>query len=257
MDKGKGRAVQNANEGGIALTVTPASSAFFSGEPLVFEVKFTNTRPPRPSSSRAPSVYPSAGRGHARAASSILASSAPASRSTFPTSTLATPTASPARSYLDLSSTNSSGTSSHIVLPERRGVVGSYPALSATTPRSASPLYAKRASSSRAISPVQTIQEQPAASLYAEKRLPGARHKKNDYSVALHDGAYAIAQEEEADEGVSDLSSQLAGQAILHERESSGEAEVGIIDARPFLEQYKRQGEALNGRIPSYTKRSK
>lgn len=241
------------------MTVTPASSAFFSGEPLVFEIKFTNTRSPRPSSSTGPSsstsLYPPTTRGHARAASSILASSAPASRSTFPSSTLATPTASPARSYLDLSATNASGTSSHIVLPERRGVVGSSLAISGTNSRSTSPFYTKRAGPSQALSPSQTIQEQQAASLYAEKRLPTVRHKKNDYSIAIHNGAYDMAQEDEADDGVSDLSSQLAGQAILHERESSGEAEVGVIDARPFVEQYKRQGDALTGRAPSYSKR--
>lgn len=253
MDKGKGRALQAVNDGGVALTITPASSAFFSGESLVFEVKFTNTRTPRSSSSTATSAYPA--RGHARAQSSALAASAPASRSTFPSSSLATPTASPARSYLDLSTNvNSSGTSSHIILPERKGVVGSSLAIGAHTPRSASPLHVRRPGPSRPLSPSQVIQEQRAASLYAEKRIPGPRHKKNDYSIAIQDAAHGLAQEVEENEGVSDLSSQLAGQAILHERESSGEGEAGILDARPYIDHYRTQDHYLNDRKPSYTK---
>ena len=63
------------------------------------------------------------------------------------------------------------------------------------------------------------------------------------------------AEEDQDDGGVSDLSSQLAGQAILHERESSVEVEDGILDARPYVEQYKRRGDALGERIPSIGRR--
>lgn len=313
--------------GGIALTVTPKSSAFFSGETLEFAITFKNTRPRQyyySSSStsnsnhhQVPSArHPYQQHGKHLSTSSInlasltsssasVPSSAPPSRSAFAhhhhhhhhhqqhhsLSSGTTPTPSPSRSYADLSAfaspDNRSGDSSHIVLPERKGIIGTPLGLASTstststsastsTPTTSPTQHLRRPNSFNhhhltppnslpRPSPSDNYHASTSTSLYPSKRLPSARHRKNDYSVAGittdGDGDYlangslssSSANDDIHGGGVSDLSSQLAGMAILQQREGSSGAvdEEAVMNAQPFVERYKRQGDALQSRYPS------
>lgn len=230
--------------------------------------------------------------------SASVPSSAPPSRSAFAhhhhhlqqhqqssLSSGTTPTPSPSRSYADLSAfaspDNRSGNSSHIVLPERKGIIGTPLGLASTststsTPTTSPTQHLRRPNSFNhhhltppnslpRPSPSENNHASTSTSLYPSKRLPSARHRKNDYSVAGittdGDGDYlpngSLSSSAGNDDihggGVSDLSSQLAGMAILQQREgSSGTAdEEAVMNAQPFVERYKRQGDALQSRYPS------
>lgn len=295
------RNTQNGN-GGIQLTVTPKSSAFFSGETLHFAITFRNTRPrqqqhvpqysnapPTPhsaqSSNASTSRRPSSHGKHLSTSAlqyqshSSGASSAPPSRSAFPQALhhqhAISGSASPSRSYTDLSifasPDNRSGSSSHIVLPERKGIIGTPLGLASSSTTTSTPVtsptqHLRRPYSFNQVTPPppQSAPTRDASSLYPNKRLPGARHRKNDYSVAgLSDDPTATSAGNcppsnsiPNDDliGVSDLSSQLAGMAILQQREGSlnddGD-EDAVMNAQPFVEQYKRQADALQNRYPS------
>lgn len=294
--------------GGVTLTVTSAASAFFSGEKLEFSITFTNTR--TPSSSRRVLASDGVGNGGVtlnprhtssnryghKTTQSVY--SAPASRQTFspvvsddgvhnsnssggeslPTPRLVSPgagglgTAGTGRSYIDL--TNSSATSSHLVLPERQGIIGTPLALLPSSSRSSSPAtttsfpsrshspidprrrpaHGPQSTSSRSHpAAAQQQQQQQQAALYSQKRLPTtAKHKKNDYSVAIssYDGNPSGRLDAQGDndvdeEGVSDLSSQLAGLALLQERGSRFDSpEASPIDPLPYVDEYRRKSEA-------------
>lgn len=337
-------ASSTSQHGGIQLTVTPTSSAFFSGETLEFTITFRNTRPrysvatsTRPSSSSflpplstqlpsqaasypstpaAPRPYantssvaglsasasananasPSApstshpGFSHTKhlSTSSLnvnngypsAATSAPASHSGFPLSPYRpnhTPSTSVAsRSFADLSTfastDNRLGSSTHIILPERKGIIGTPLALtssssqSVSTPNSSPKHYLRGAANaiSTSSSPQSTTNSRvtnPHSSLYSSKRIPHTRHKKNDYSIAGPSARRDNGEElldsslDDPNGGVSDLSSQLAGMALLQEREGDsleGDADA-MVDAQPFVDQYKRNGDMLFNRFPSST----
>lgn len=289
----------SSSSGGIQLTVTPKSSAFFSGEPLEFAITFRNTRPRvqqqqqqygAPSTPHSASPSTSSGRSahHAKhlSTSSLLhrsggPSSAPPSRSAFAPSLYlqqehhsSSNAPSPSRSYTDLSTfaspDNRSGSSSHIVLPERRGIIGTPLALASTSTSTSTPTTSPTQHLRRPASYNQYANIPPQAdapregSLYPSKRLPSARHRKNDYSVAsITDDPNSVAHpyspngahDDLLAAGVSDLSSQLAGMAVLQQREGSITNDVdeeAVLNAQPFVEQYKRQGGALQqSRYPS------
>lgn len=224
----------------ISVTLEPASSAFFAGELMEWRITFKNERPPKqPIPSQHGRQVPH--RHSHRSVSSVY--SAPASRANFDgvegfqdgrvTNTLKqhpahqtiisplTPTSRPSssRSYFDVN--NSSSTSTHIVLPERKGIIGS-------------PLKsARRSISSTLVSPqYRHDAPTPATSGSNLTAVKALQHKKNDYSVAIsHDDAFQtnprrvtsfglLTDEAEGEDGVLDLSSQLAGMALLRQRES-------------------------------------
>jgi hypothetical protein len=275
--------------GGIQLTVTPASSAFFSGEVLEFKITFKNTRPrvqhnhQSSAGTSSSSTHPYQHHAKHQSTSSLaIPASAPAgaARSVFAhqqhqhhLTPPGTATASPSRSYADLSAfashDNRSGTSSHIVLPERKGIIGTPLGLASSGSGTSSLVLPTQYLRRGINAPIPTSSSR---NLYPNKRVPSARHKKNDYSVAGANGDssdhvpgfaspaasnYMDDGYDQASSGVSDLSSQLAGMALLHQRDGSiledGEEDAAaIVDAQPFVEKYKRQGDALQSRFPSF-----
>lgn len=243
---------QGSSSNGIQLTVTPAQSAFFSGEALVYHVTFTNTRPPRRRYSTQHTTN-----GQDSPSTRRHPSSAPPSKSSFVPGNI---TPSSAKTFVDL--TNSKASSTHIVVPERKGVIGTPLSLSRPISRASSPSKPSALSTPPLHTPppetlgnLRPPNGRPGHLLYPSKRQAAAGHKKGDYSVALSSSPYADElgeRDAEVDDpesiGVSDLSSQLAGIALLQERGSAvaDPNEVLLEEETSFaVDQYKKHGNDL------------
>ena len=251
--KGKQRATQQTP--GLSVTVTPSDSAFFAGESASFTITFANTKPPRPggsSRSATPSSAKSSGY-PGPSASTLHGSGHRTSSSVYAVGGIsASGSASPSTSFIDLN--NALASSSHIVLPERQGNIGSPLAyapssrVSSSLGPSLSPISVRQGLAASPLSQ-SPLRPSPSRALYSSKRVPLLpRHKKNDYSVAVSLGeekGVFDSEDGEDGSGVSDLSSQLAGLALLQERGSISASEEPEVDAQPYIEQYKRNEEAV------------
>ena len=219
---------------GISVIVEPASSAFFAGELMQWKITFRNDRQP---ARKLETLFPVARngdiKGHRHALS--IATSAPAMQSTIDrkrsnhpgSTTPASPGSaiSPSRSFVDFNNADSEST--HLVLPTRRGNMGTQLAqrpLRSTRSQNGSRHLLSEVANSATLAPL--------IHLYEAKRAPAGlvRHKKNDYSVAIgHQSGNLVSSQRSGwlpgseevldnDNAVLDLSSQLAGLAMLQQQ---------------------------------------